>query len=278
MDNTEEQLKLDDILKQQREALQSINVTKGEEENVKKNIEELKKEEDRLTAEIESLNADVDSASITRSTKLSVLSVIQDQIREASALLESTKTANDKAMIDGKKNSDILQTEQDRIVLDAKNKVEALETRKNQLSNEIQPLTDQIARFNEQLLPLNQKLDSVRSLVTEAESKVSTLKDTEALLKRSVVDLQSIVDNITLDIKVKTKSSEILDNDIDSKNQTILSLNKEITSLEIELENNNDQNAEFLKSRADLIAGRQEVDQRLAFLKSKYEDLNEPWG
>lgn len=273
-----EQAKLDDILKQQRDTLQSLNALNLEKEGVQAKIDDLNSKLEGKKEDLDALKAELDSISTARAGKLSELAEIQTQISQAKAFLETTIAEGDRARVANESSLQGVSDSQAKIVADAQAKVDGLQTEKIRLEKEIAPiaeqasrLTDQVTALNAQIVALGDKQDTAVKILNDLNSQIESVKS-------HITSLQETSDSLARDIADKKGQIAQLDVDIQARNDSKASLDKEIASLEETLKTNNDQNADFLKMREGLMVGQQEVEQRLAWLKSKYGDVSEPWG
>jgi len=108
-------------------------------------------------------------------------------------------------------------------------------------------------------------------MLNDLNSKISVAQQT-------VNDLQAKSDALTSEITNKKAQSSQLDTDIATKTSTIADLDQKIKDSQAELAKNTLTNADFLKARADVVAGKQLNQQREDLLKAKYGELGEQFN
>lgn len=271
------QEKLDDILKQQRDALQANNNLQLEKEGIEASILRVNKDKDTAQGILDGLNNDLDAINIDRSKKLEEIALLKTQISQAQSELETIKTANDKAVIDGKTTNDNIQASQDKILSDVKDSLKVVTDKKDQIEKDIPALTIRVKDLNDQVAPLEAKLKGINDSIVKSAQDLIDANAKVATALTSLSTLNSQNDEISRNIETATATLSTLTKSIDDKNKQIADINSQIATVVEILKTNNDQNTAFLNLRGGLIAGQQEVDQRLTFLKQKYGDIGEPW-
>lgn len=272
-----EQEKLDEILKQQREALQGNNQIQLETENLTGARDKVRVDISDAEAALIAAETDLDTATVARSNMLAKLAEVTDQIGPATAELESIKKATDDARAAAIASNADIQATQDKIIADAQAAVDTLTAEKAELEAQVAPISDQVSRLTNQVTALNVQIVTLNATIDAANAQLLVLAQKQSVINDSINDLQAKADALAADIASKTAASAVLDGSIAEKTATIADLDSQIATLTETLKTDNEYNAEFLQARAGLQAAQVEVDQRLAYLKQKYGDLGEPW-
>lgn len=276
IDQTIEQL--DSMNKQVEAGLVALNQIKIEQEGVQAGIDRLKNILAETQTELTQVKGSLDSATSTRADVLSQLNDLETKLSAAKSDLDSTLTANSQAKITGVAQLAEVQLEQDKIVANAKAKVDVLTTKKTEIEKQIQPLADQIVRLNAQISSFNVQIVSLNSQIATATQTLSDLNVKINSAQQTVNDVQAKSDGLTSEITNKQAQSAQLDTDIATKQSLVSDLDKQIADSQAELAKNALTNADFLKARADVVAGKQTNQQREDLLRAKYGELGEPFN
>lgn len=268
---------VNDLLQQQRTTLASLNQLELEKERLEKNIEDLNQKVGDKAAELNALLVDLDSATTSRAGTLAQLEKINHDLSQAQALLDSTKTENDKVIIEGRNTLADIQSKQNAIVSDAKTRLDTLQSQKETLEREIAPIADQISRLTDKVNSYNNQIVSLKTQTDDAVAELNLIKTKQSVINDSVTALEKRQQYLIDDIAAKEVISNGIDGDISTKNTKIVELDKQVKDVEELLKTNNDRNTDFLKARAGLDSAREQVEERLVYLKSKYGELGEPW-
>lgn len=275
---TEEQAKLDAILKEQRETLQANNGIQLEAEGLQARVDRLTKDVADKQTELDNLNANLDSASVARSGILTDLDAKRLELGAAQSDLDVAITAKNKADAD---RGDIVagtQVTQDAIIADARATVEAITKEKDALEQQLAPLTDQVARFRDEITNEKNVLAGLNTQIIDATGALDDLLSRQKLatdLLQSLNDkaaaIQSNIDSKNAELDTATKNLS------DIQDQTVKA-QADLDTVKKELETNNQYNDDFLKMRGELLAAIEVNKERTDFLKQKYGDLGETFN
>lgn len=268
---------LNELNRQIRLGNDALNGIKLDIQSAQADLDALITAKQKAQDDLDALNQDLDSASTARAGKLSEIADLTTQISRAQALLESTKTANDKAAADGATASTVLQASQAKIISDAQDKVDNLTSQKEQLEKEIAPIEDQVSRLTNQITTLNAQIVSLNTQITDATSNLADLNSKINTTTTSLSTLQVQVDALNAEIDTKKATSTALDTEISGKNATLADINDQITAAQATLDADNARQAEFLAMQAGLVDQKRQLDQRTEYLKAKYGELDEQW-
>lgn len=273
----EAEAKLQSLYHEQEGVLISLNQIKLEQEGVQAGINRLKNSQDKIQGDIDSMNAELDTVTTAKAGLVSQISDLKEQINIAVGDLESAKKHRDEAVSEEAASLQDLRVQQDKVVNDSKVQVDILNAQKIDLEKQITPLADQLSRLTDRIMKFNAQIDSLNKAITEATSVLKDLNEKQIVAKQSLEDLQAKSDALTAEITNKIARSASLDTEIAAKQTELNDTQKEVDDVLEVLKTNNQYNVDFLKMRAGLIAGQQEVDERLAFLRQKYGDIGETW-
>lgn len=268
----------DELLKEQREILQSLNQINLEVENATATLAALNDQKNTVEASVEAIKTDLDGLSVARAGKLTQLTQLSEDIRIATSSLDTLKKQADEAVIDNAKAVQDTQETQDGLVRKASEAVAVLASDKERLEKELAPLNEEAARTNALITAANVTLSGLAKKIEDAEVALLTLTGKQSTVNASVNELQTRADTLATQIDEARKTLAALEAEIASKREEGAGLAKDNAAVKKELETNNERNSDFLKERAGLMDARVELDQRMSYLKSKYGELGEPWG
>lgn len=271
------QEQLEQVNKQVNDGLVALNQVRLEQEDRQADIVRMEKALVEKQAELDAIESSLDTATTARSNVLAEVDVLRQQLAAAKAELDSTLTQNEQAKVKGANNIRDLEAEQDFIVKQTQQTVEEINAKKDALEKELQPLTEQIARFNEQQLSISTDIMTLNAKRDEAAKALEDVSAKAVSAQEELTDLQTQAETARQTVADKKDEADALDAAIVEKTAEVADLEQKTIDLQSELEKNSLQNVDYLKARANVIELQTQMEQRLEKLKMKYGEFNETW-
>ena len=241
-----------------------VTDTQGKILELNDTVSNLQSDIDSLTAQKIALQSDIDSLTIKESE-------LSNTLLDSEYNLEQTKVAYTQALSDTQSAQDKLINDANIAITRAQSQVSVLLDQKKQLDDEIATLNDIKNNLESSVIPvLSAQKDSFSSDILILQGK---LDDMTAQL----TDLGDKITQASDSAVASAQALEIASQTLDAKKAEIATVQGSLDALIAEMVVNDIKNTDFQKIRAAVMTQSDEYGQRMAYLRTKYTELGEPW-
>jgi chromosome segregation ATPase len=274
---TQAQEELDAILKQQREALQSINLLKLEQEGVEAGKQRVSQELATVQGNLEATKSKLGDMITETVKKETVFNALTDAIAQAETTLERVKRETDIAKTAYLDELEQARRANDVAINNAQDELKTLISAKEEAEDGGKAILESVETKRQELKSLVEGVNNARASITDMEYTIAQREETVGALNAKIAQLEDTVSQLESSIASEREKRDALMAESQQKQADISVLEAQAISIQKEIDTNSLTNADLLKARAGVMEKDLFLSQKIEMLKLKYGELGEPW-
>lgn len=249
---------------------EKLNLEKLEKTNQEKTdlSLEIERQIETLSKDKEALSSTFKSMKVKEQVEIGELSLQKSNLISAIKLLEEKKEEIEVQNKDSIKN---IQNKITEYLNEAKEENASLKKQSDVLTSNIEILTQEEKKIKDKIVVLNETIQGLDQKIKDNTFEAKRLSNELESIETQLSQKTSTLESVNKDLEAsKTESAEI-EIMVEAGKEELKDLNKKLTEIKLEIEAQETEKNTFIKAKFALQQEKEDLNNREAFIKEKYE-------